>query len=66
MLSNTVATCGYGAPEMWLVQIEVGYECKVHAGLQRLNTKKKKRTSNISLIIISLYFKNDTILDIPS
>lgn len=51
-----IATCGYWAPEMWLVQTEMGYRWKIHTEFQRLSMEKKK-SKNISTFYIGYIMK---------
>lgn len=45
---NMAATWGYWAPEIWLVQIEICYKCKIHTRLGRFNMKNIKYLINFN------------------
>ena len=46
------ATRGYEALEMWLVQIQMCYTCKIHTRLQDLVQKNVKYLINTLMLII--------------
>lgn len=50
-----LAMCGYWAPQMWWIWIEMSYKCKTQGRLQRLSKKRLKSISLVILILITTW-----------